>query len=104
MEGAGAGLSALGRAADHLRHALSLSLCAYWMSLKRLLAYLQSSPQHVRDNGWRPGARTAARAHPGLTASAHSLLAPPISEAAITSSIPVEQIAQSAPKNLPDFK
>ena len=31
------------------------------------------------------------------------LLAPPISEAAITSSIPVEQIAQSAPKNLPDF-
>jgi hypothetical protein len=31
------------------------------------------------------------------------LIAPPISEAAITASIPVEQLTLNAPKNLPDF-
>jgi hypothetical protein len=31
------------------------------------------------------------------------VIAPPISEAAITASIPVEQLTLNAPKNLPDF-
>ena len=32
------------------------------------------------------------------------LIAPPISEAAITASIPVEQLTLNAPKNLPNFE
>jgi hypothetical protein len=35
---------------------------------------------------------------------ARMLIAPPISEAAITASIPVEQLTINAPKNLPDFE
>jgi hypothetical protein len=32
------------------------------------------------------------------------LVAPPVSEAAVTASIPVEQLTLNAPKNLPDFE